>query len=201
MRCQPLKKYYCSISFVTKPVWPLADLERIPWATDVYENLSFSGAQLLAWKSSQKVGGRAKYLSPIFKKSTPWGLKIFPSLFKKISVEMGWYKPFLKVAIPLEWILSLLLFMTPISNFKWCACIIQQQSCQLFNLQMVPLRLESWTSQRHHPVRGVKALVLEIWKNCIYHEILLELVNFGDYVVFKWELLSHGYLSLCGYSE
>ena len=37
-----------------------------------------------------------------------------------------------------------------------------KQSFNNFNVQVVPLWLESWTSQWHHPIRGVRAHVLTI---------------------------------------
>ena len=37
-----------------------------------------------------------------------------------------------------------------------------KQSCNNVNVQVLPLGLEFWTSQWHHPVRGVRAHVLTI---------------------------------------
>ena len=38
-------------------------------------------------------------------------------------------------------------------HIKWYAGIITNRSATISNVQMVPLRLESWTSQWHHLVR------------------------------------------------
>ena len=66
-----------------------------------------------------------------------------------------------------------------------------KQSCNNLNLQMVPSVLRWWTSHLLHPVRRVEHHVLTIQVNCKCLDIVLNPVNFGDYVMFKWELHSH----------
>ena len=56
---------------------------------------------------------------------------------------------------------------------------------------MVPLRFESWTSQWHQPVRGVRANVFTLQVNH-WANILLRLVILGDDTVCKWERYCHG---------
>ena len=103
---------------------------------------------------------------------------------------------YFNVGIPMGWILTLFISRHILPYIKRYAGILTNQSFS--NLQMVPLHLESWTSQRHHPVRGVRAHVLTIQVNhwAIFHSFQHQVV----YAVFQccciamlhykpWELL------------
>ena len=65
--------------------------------------------------------------------------------------------------------------------------ITKNRNCNFSHVQMVPLRLEIWSSQLH-PVRALAYGTL----NCNCLDVLLSFVNFGVYAVFKWELYSRG---------
>ena len=81
------------------------------------------------------------------------------------------------------WILNLFVSRHIFPYIKWCAGIIINRAATDFNLQMVPLHLESWTSQKQHPVRWVRAHVLTIQ---VYHRATS--IDWTSYMpVFKWE--------------
>ena len=60
-----------------------------------------------------------------------------------------------------------------------------------FSVQMVPLHLESWTSQEHHPVKGVGYLSL--------NDSVSQLINFHFSIIHTCSENGHvhGYLSPC----
>ena len=80
-----------------------------------------------------------------------------------------------------------------ISKYNYCAGIITNRAVNNLNVQMVFLRLESWTSQWHLPIRGVayhEPRQFSLTSGASFHDISTSVV----YFVFKWEQSSRDYL-------
>ena len=110
--------------------------------------------------------------------------------------KLNYNKEFFKVGTPLGCILSIFCIQSHIATYKGCPGIITNRAINNLNVQMVLLRLESWTSHWHHPVRWVgyhepQWFSLTSWAS--FHCISTSVV----YSVFKWQQSSHDYVLIC----
>ena len=112
---------------------------------------------------------------------------------------------FLKVAIPMEWIISLLVILSHISIIKWGTLhsgIINQQSCNFLNFKflVVPLHLDMASGKGFGTYQILAHLSFQPLSTVIVHRatpvtwvLWIHSVN----TVFKWEWNRNDYLLSC----